>query len=82
MFGPFRRGVRPPMGVQPPGSFSGVSNVFREAEHISVRILDVEVSLAPGPLLKWLDDGSAATDELVVQLADSGEGKVCVEMLF
>jgi hypothetical protein len=68
--------------VQRPGSFTGVLDGFREAEDISVGILDVEVALAPGPLLKWLDDGSAATDELVVQLADSGDGKVCVEMLF
>src|SRR5512141_2552261 len=60
----------------------GVLDGLREAEDISVRILDVEVALAPGPLLKWLDDGSAATDELVKQLADSGDGKICVEMLF
>jgi hypothetical protein len=58
-----------------------VSGGFRKAEDVAVRILDVEIALAPGPQVEGPDDGSTTTDELVVQLLDSGDGQECVEVL-
>src|SRR5262249_23262875 len=52
-----------------------------EAEDVAVGILGVEVDRAPRARSDLLDDRCAATDQLVVQLADSGDLQVRVEVL-
>src|SRR5947209_9467160 len=54
---------------------------FGETQDIAIGIFDVEITRAPGPLLERFRDGGSTTDELRVQLPDSGDDQVRVEMV-
>src|SRR5436305_6503427 len=54
---------------------------FGETQDIAIGILDIEIARGPGPLVERFCDGGSATDELRVQIPDSSDGQVRVEMV-
>jgi hypothetical protein len=59
-----------------------MSGGLGEAQDVAIGIFDVEITCAPGPFLERSRDGCATTGELRMQLPDSGDGQMRVEMLF